>query len=86
MGGKNVPEHASGPRAAVEGVVEDIKGRVKKAAGAVTGDRNLEEEGQAQVDKAESQRVAARKEAEAEAARTAADVNEARQAAKQKGD
>ncbi|WP_054811403.1 microaggregate-binding protein 1 [Nocardia arizonensis] len=78
-------EHASGPREAVEGVIEDIKGRAKKVAGTVTGDSNLEEEGQAQVDKAEAQRSAARKEAEAEAARSAADVNEARQSAKQNG-
>ncbi|MGN2640242.1 microaggregate-binding protein 1 [Nocardia takedensis] len=79
-------EHGSGPKEAVEGVVEDIKGRAKEAAGAVTGNENLREEGRAQQDKAESQREAARKEAEAEAARSAADVNEARQAAKQHSD
>ncbi|WP_216909256.1 CsbD family protein [Nocardia sp. NBC_01377] len=77
-------EHASGPREAVEGVIEDIKGRAKEAAGAVTGDRDLKDEGSAQQDKAASQREAARKEAEAESARAAADLNEARQAAKQK--
>ncbi|MEV6322413.1 CsbD family protein [Nocardia sp. NPDC051787] len=76
-----MPEHQSGPREAVEGVVEDIKGKTKEAAGVVTGDEDLKKEGRAQQDKADSEREAARKEAEAEKARAEADVDEARQGA-----
>jgi uncharacterized protein YjbJ (UPF0337 family) len=80
-----MPEHQSGPREAVEGVVEDIKGKAKEAAGVVTGDEDLKKEGRAQQDKAESKRDAARKEAEAEKARVAADLDEARQSAFESG-
>ncbi|WP_063049173.1 microaggregate-binding protein 1 [Nocardia arthritidis] len=80
-----MPEHQSGPREAVEGVVEDIKGKAKEAAGVVTGDENLKKEGRAQQDKAESQRDAAQKEAEAEKARANADLDEARQNAYESG-
>ncbi|MEU1545169.1 MULTISPECIES: microaggregate-binding protein 1 [Nocardia] len=80
-----MPEHQSGPREAVEGVVEDIKGKAKEAAGVVTGDENLKKEGRAQQDKAESQRDAAQKEAEAEKARADADLDEARQNAYESG-
>ncbi|WP_327114051.1 CsbD family protein [Nocardia sp. NBC_01730] len=80
-----MPEHKSGPREAVEGVVEDIKGKTKEAAGVVTGDEDLKKEGRAQQDKAESQRDAAQKEAEAEKARAEADLDEARQSAHQSG-
>lgn len=41
--------------------VEDLKGRAKEAAGAVTGNDALRSEGQAQQDKAESQREVAEK-------------------------
>ena len=57
----------SGPEAGVEGVVEDMKGRVKEAAGAVSGNESLTQEGQAQQDKAAALRDAAAKEAEAKA-------------------
>ncbi|MGO4616343.1 CsbD family protein [Nocardia sp. 2YAB30] len=80
-----MPEHQSGPREAVEGVVEDIKGKTKEAAGVVTGDEDLKKEGRAQQDKAESQRDAAQKEAEAEKARGEAKLDEARQSAHQSG-
>ncbi|BDT95053.1 CsbD family protein [Nocardia beijingensis] len=80
-----MPEHQSGPREAVEGVVEDIKGKAKEAAGVVTGDEDLKKEGRAQQDKAESQRDAAQKEAEAEKARAEADLDEARQNAYESG-
>lgn len=76
-------EHGSGPREGVEGVVEDVKGKAKEAAGVVTGDENLKGEGHAQQDKAESEREAAKKEAAAEKARSEADVDEARQASHQ---
>ena len=73
----------TGPAEAVKGVVEDVKGKVKEAAGAVTGRDNLTREGQAQQDKAEVQRNAAKKEAEAEAARASARVVEERQRSNQ---
>jgi uncharacterized protein YjbJ (UPF0337 family) len=73
----------SGPAEAVKGVVEDVKGRVKEAAGAGTGQDDLTREGQAQQDKAEAQRNAAKKEAEAEAARGSAKVAEERQKSNQ---
>jgi uncharacterized protein YjbJ (UPF0337 family) len=69
----------TGPEAGAKGVVEDLKGRAKEAAGAVTGDQSLRREGQAQQDKAEAQRDVARKEAEAEAARAEAKSKEAEQ-------
>lgn len=73
----------SGPREGVEGVVEDLKGKAKETVGAVTGDENLKQEGQAQRAKAEAQREAARKEAEADKARVAARTHEAEEAAHQ---
>jgi uncharacterized protein YjbJ (UPF0337 family) len=73
----------SGPAEAVKGVVEDVKGRAKEAVGAVTGQDDLTREGQAQQDKAEAQRNAAKKEAEAEAARGGAKAAEERQKSNQ---
>jgi len=78
-----MPEHTGGAREGVEGVVEDVKGKAKEAAGAVTGKDELAQEGRAQQDKAKSQRTAAEKEAAAEKARAKADVDEARQASHQ---
>ena len=69
----------SGPGEAVRGVVEDVKGKAKEAVGNVTGRDDLAREGQAQQDKAEAQRNAAKKEAEAEAARGSAKAAEKRQ-------
>jgi uncharacterized protein YjbJ (UPF0337 family) len=71
----------SGPQSGVEGVAEDLKGRVKEAAGAITGDESLKQEGAAQQDKAAAQRDVAAKEAEAEKARAA----EAEQQSHQQG-
>jgi uncharacterized protein YjbJ (UPF0337 family) len=73
----------SGPEAGIKGVVEDVKGKVKEAAGTVTGDDSLKREGQAQQDKAEAQREVAAKEAEAEKARAKAAADEARERAEQ---
>jgi uncharacterized protein YjbJ (UPF0337 family) len=69
----------SGPEAGVEGVAEDVKGRAKEAAGAVSGNESLKQEGQAQQDKAAAQRDVAAKEAEAEKARAQASAAEAEQ-------
>lgn len=70
-----------GPQEAVRGVVEDVKGKAKEAAGTVTGRDDLIEEGKAQQDKAQAQREAAQKEAEAEKSRAEAKSDEKRQKA-----
>ena len=59
----------TGPRAGLEGVVEDVKGKVKEVAGRVSGNEEREREGQAQQDKTAAQRDVALKEAQAEQAR-----------------
>ena len=69
----------TGPKAGVEGVVEDVKGRAKEALGAVTGNESLKREGGAQQDKAAAEREVAAKEAEAEKARAQARAAEAEQ-------
>ncbi len=69
----------SGPSEGAKGVVEELKGRFKEAAGAITGDDSKIREGQAQQDKAGAQREVAEKEAAAERARAEADVHEARE-------
>jgi uncharacterized protein YjbJ (UPF0337 family) len=74
----------SGPEEAVKGVVEGAKGLAKEAVGGVLGNKDLKHEGEAQQDKAQAQRDAAKKEAEAEAARGGAAAAEKRQQAYQK--
>jgi uncharacterized protein YjbJ (UPF0337 family) len=69
----------SGPEAAIKGVVEDVKGKAKEVAGVVTGQDELQREGEAQQDKADAQREVAAKEAEAEKARAEAAAREAEQ-------
>lgn len=73
----------SGGEAGVKGVVEDVKGKAKEAAGAVTNNDSMHKEGQAQQEKAEANREVAAKEAEAEKARGEAEVREAEQKAHQ---
>lgn len=73
----------TGPEAGVKGIVEDVKGKVKEAAGAVTGQDELRHEGRAQQDKAAAEREVAAKEAEAEKARAEAVAREAEQRAHQ---
>ena len=63
--------HRPGSRHA-KGVVEGVKGKVKEAAGALTGKDELKHEGEAQQAKADTQREVATKEAEAEKARAQA--------------
>lgn len=77
--GETIVANESGPQEGVEGIVEEVKGRAKEAAGAVTGDESLKQEGQAQQDKAAARREAAAKEAEAEKARAQAAAAEAEQ-------
>ena len=81
--GISMGEHKSGPQEAVEGVVEGIKGKAKEVGGALAGRDDLVREGEAQQDKADSQRNAAKKEAEAESARAGAKAAEERQKANQ---
>ena len=73
----------TGPEAAVRGAVEDVKGKVKEAAGALTGQDELRREGSAQQDKAAAEREVAAREAEAEKARGKAEAHEAEQRAHQ---
>jgi uncharacterized protein YjbJ (UPF0337 family) len=64
---------------AVKGAVEGIKGKAKEAVGTVTGRDDLSREGEAQQDKADAQRDAAKKETQAESARAGAKAAEERQ-------
>ena len=67
----------TGPEAGVKGIVEDVKGKAKEAAGAIAGKDELRREGRAQEDKAGAERDVAAKEAEAERARAEAEAYEA---------
>ena len=78
-----VSDDRSGPKEGVKGVIEDVKGKAKEAVGAVTGNNDLEREGEAQQDKAAAQREVAAKEAQADKARAEADAHEANQRAHQ---
>lgn len=69
----------TGPEAGAKGVVEDVKGKVKEAAGALTGQEELKREGAAQQEKADAQRDVGVKEAEAERTRAEAAAREAEQ-------
>jgi len=69
----------SGPESGAKGVVEGVKGKVKEAAGALSGDEDMKAEGAAQQRKADAQRDVAKKEAEAEKARGEAEAHEADQ-------
>ena len=73
----------TGPEAGAKGAAEDLKGRVKEAAGTLLGDENLEREGEAQQEKADAQRDVAEHEAKADAARAEARAHEAEQRANQ---
>lgn len=63
----------------VRGAAEGIKGKVKQAFGAVTGNDELVREGLAQQDKGEAQRDAAKHQAQADAARAGATAAELRE-------
>jgi uncharacterized protein YjbJ (UPF0337 family) len=72
-------DQKSGPKEAVKGVVEDLKGKAKEVGGNVAGRDDLAREGKAQQDKADAQREAAKKEAQAESARAGAQAAEERE-------
>ena len=65
------------------GAGEELKGKVKEAAGAIADNDDLRREGQAQQDKGEAQRDAAEARAEAKAHDAKADVKETEQRAAQ---
>jgi len=65
------------------GVGEEIKGKVKEAAGSVVDDDNLRREGRAQQDKGEAERQATQARAEATAHEAKANLKEAEQQAAQ---
>ncbi len=69
----------TGPEAGAKGAAEDVKGRVKEAAGTLLGNSDLEREGEAQQEKAEAQRYVAEHEAKADAARAEARARESEQ-------
>jgi uncharacterized protein YjbJ (UPF0337 family) len=72
-------ERDSGPKAGFEGLVEDVKGKVKEVIGRVTGRRDVEAEGETQQQKARSEREVAEHEAKADAARVRATKKETEQ-------
>lgn len=69
----------TGPEAGAKGAAEEVKGRVKEAAGTLLGNPDLEREGEAQQEKADAQREVAEHEAKADAARAEAWAREAEQ-------
>ncbi len=73
----------TGPESGIKGVVEDVKGKAKEAAGSLVGNEELEREGEAQQSKAEAQRDVAKHEADAEKSRAEAEAQEAQQRAAQ---
>jgi uncharacterized protein YjbJ (UPF0337 family) len=82
-GGNMSEPKDTGPEAGAKGVVEDVKGKVKEAAGALSGKDHLREEGRAQQDKAAAERDVAVNEAKAEKSRAEAEAHEAEQRAHQ---
>jgi uncharacterized protein YjbJ (UPF0337 family) len=72
-------EKDSGASAGAKGIVEDVKGKAKEVVGEVTGNTSLENEGEAQQEKASAQREVAEHEAKADAARSEAELREAEQ-------
>jgi uncharacterized protein YjbJ (UPF0337 family) len=79
-----MPSKDTGPESGAKGIAEEIKGRVKQAAGAITDDEELRREGEAQQEKADAERDVARQEAEAEKARAVARAREAEQRSHQR--
>lgn len=74
----------SGPIAALRALIDGSIGLTKQVIGILIGNDRLQEEGQAQQDKADAEKEVAKKEAAAEAARAEAKTQEARQKAAQK--
>jgi uncharacterized protein YjbJ (UPF0337 family) len=66
-----------------ENTGEKFKGVAKEAAGKMTGNEDMQREGEAQQEKAEAQREVAEHEAKAEKARGESEAQEAQQRAHQ---
>jgi uncharacterized protein YjbJ (UPF0337 family) len=73
----------SGPQQAIEGIVEETKGKIREILGIIFDNHDLKKAGQAQQDKGKSLRDAGKKEAQADSARAAAKASEAREKAHQ---
>ena len=69
----------TGPEAGANAAVEGLKGSAKEVVGDLSGKENLQQEGQAQQDKARAEREVAEQEAKAEASRAQAETLEAEQ-------
>ena len=65
-------DYKSTNKQAGSGKVDDLKGRVKEAAGSLTGSEDLKREGRSQQEKGQQEAEAARLRAEAEKADAAA--------------
>ena len=74
----------TGPQEAIRGIIEGLIGNVKQFIGTIIGRGDLVEQGEAQQDKADAQRNAAKKEAAAEKARASAKADEKRQQSHQR--
>ena len=72
-------EEKTGPGAGKEGIVEDVKGKVKEVSAQIAGNERMERESMAQQRKAQAKRNAATHEARAEKEWGHARVEEAQQ-------
>jgi hypothetical protein len=77
-------DRKSGPQEAVRGIIEGVIGNAKQLIGTVLGRGDVVREGEAQQDKADAQRSAAKNELAAESARGAAKTAEKRERSYQK--
>ena len=77
-------DRKTGPQEAIRGLIEGVIGIAKQFIGTLFGRGDLVEEGEAQQDKADAQRNAAKKEAAAEKARASAKADEKRQQSHQR--
>jgi len=73
----------TGPEAGADAALEGLKGSAKEVVGDLAGKEDLQQEGQAQQDKARAEREVAEQEAKAEGARAQAELHEAEQRAHQ---
>jgi uncharacterized protein YjbJ (UPF0337 family) len=76
-------EQKIGPEAGAAGGIEDVKRRIKEAAGALVGNDDVREEGRAQQDKAAAEQQVALHQGKAHAARAEVAAHEANQCAHQ---
>lgn len=80
-GGGKSEAAKTGPQAAASAAAEKVKGGLKSAAGAVVGNEDLRQEGEAQQDKAAAEKAVAKEESKAEEARVKANAAERQQRA-----